>query len=196
MSESRWFDSYLTWLALESAIMALSTWGMACLIDVAGDPTVGRYIAPTTILLSVAVAIVIQLWVKLNDLSALSSLATAERTKLWKIVRAKVRALVWLVVFFVVFIFLVLTASILSAAEHVAARPVLLGIGAGCGACLTLIAGVLIDLNEVAQFRWTVEISDQERRRRDADLKRLSAAEPGFEDDEHIQGYKRISNGS
>jgi hypothetical protein len=52
--------------------MALCAWGMSCLIDAAGIEVVGRSIAPATILLSVAVAIVVQLWVKLNELSALA----------------------------------------------------------------------------------------------------------------------------
>jgi uncharacterized membrane protein len=190
----RWSDNYLAWAAIEIAAMSFSSWGMFCLVRAAGVEVVGRSIAPATILLSVAVAVVIQLWVKLNELSALSSLTSAERTKLRDNVQRRVRALVWLVVFFVSFIFCILVASILSAAGHDYAEPTLWGIGAGCGASLVLIAGVLVDLNEIALFRWTVEMTEHDQRRRDTQLAALSNDEPGFEQDAHIQGYKRVSN--
>jgi hypothetical protein len=110
-------------------------------------------------------------------------------------VQYRVRALVWLVVFFVSFIFFILVASVLSAAAHDYSERALWGIGAGCGACLVLIAGVLVDLNEIAHFRWTVEMTDNDRRARDRLLAELTNSEPGFEDDAHMQGYKRVSNG-
>jgi hypothetical protein len=60
-----------------------------------------------------------------------------------------------------------------------------------------LITGLLVDLNEVAEFRWQVEGADQERKRRESALAKLNKPEEcGFKDDEHIQGYKRVINGS
>lgn len=59
-----------------------------------------------------------------------------------------------------------------------------------------LITGLLVDLNEVAEFRWQVEGLDQERKRRESMLERISKPEEGFQNDEHIQGYKRVINGS
>lgn len=84
----------------------------------------------------------------------------------------------------------------LSTSESFFARPLVIGTGAGFGACLMLITGLLVDLNEVAEFRWQVEGADQERKRRESALARLNKPEDGFKNDEHIQGYKRVINGS
>jgi hypothetical protein len=53
----------------------------------------------------------------------------------------------------------------------------------------------LIDLNEVAQFRWQVETSDHIARRATRTINDLRKPEAGFEDDDHVQGYKRVVNG-
>lgn len=193
MKLTDWLDNKASWIFLEATTMWFSAWGVNRLVLVAGVDAVARSIAPVTILFTVAVAIVVQLWLKLNDLSALSGLKASERHRLWTSdVRYRVRSLVWLVVFFVAFIFMVLAASALGAAGHSFAGPLFCGVGAGCGASLTLIAAVLFNLNEVAEFRWDIEGTDKEADRREEMLSRLSTQEDGFENDEHIQTYKRV----
>src|SRR5690242_12655654 len=147
MSSFRVADSKASWVLLELTAMGAAAWLMERLVDLAGPEQVGRSIAPATVLLSVVVAIVIQLWVKLNDLSALASLTPDERRRLWGQVRYRVRALVWLVIFFVSFIFVVLAVAALSAKNPWWSASLLAGVGAGFGASLALLGGVLVDLN-------------------------------------------------
>jgi hypothetical protein len=194
MSSFRAADSKALWVLIESTAMGTAAWLMERLVDLAGPEQVGRSLAPATVLLSVAVAIVIQLWVKLNDLSALASLTPDERRRLWGQVRDRVRALVWLVIFFVSFIFFVLAVGALSATKNLWwSASLLAGAGAGFGASLALLGGVLVDLNEVAEFRWKVETSDIAARRRSEMVGELRTPDKGFEGDENIQGYKRVS---
>lgn len=189
-------DNLLLWAGTESLVVAASGWLTSMLIDVAKMDAIARSLTPATILLSVALGVSIQLWSKLNDLSSLTSLTADERVRLAAQVQVRVRSLVFLVTFFVAFIFMVLTAAALSTSESLVARPLVIGTGAGFGACLLLITGLLVDLNEVAEFRWQVEGADQERKRRESALARLNKPEGGFESDDHIQGYKRVINGS
>lgn len=185
--------NFVLWSIVQIAAMIVAAWIMDVVIDLAGVEQMGRAIAPATVLLSVAAAIVIQLWLKLNDLSALASLTPEERRKLWQEVRGRVRALVELVIFFIAFIFYVLASAALASAGILMAKPLLLGVGAGFAACLVLIAGVLVDLNEVASFRWTVEASDIAAKRAKETLGELRKPDEGFGSDANIQGYKRVS---
>lgn len=189
-------DNMLLWVGTESLVIATCGWLTSMLIEIAEMEAIARSLTPTTILLSVALGVAIQLWSKLNDLSALTSLSSDERTRLAAQVKLRVRSLVFLVTFFVAFIFVVLTSAALSTSESPFAGPLVIGTGAGLGACLMLVTGLLVDLNEVAEFRWQVEGADQERKRREAALARLNKPEDGFQGDEHIQGYKRVINGS
>jgi hypothetical protein len=146
------------------------------------------------------VAIIVQLWVRLNDLSGLASLTPVERRRLWAQVRSRARALVSLTIFFTVFIFFVLATSAIATSQYsniasllIGPQDLLIGVSAGFGACVVLVAGVLVDLNEVANFRWTVETSDQAARKAAQIKDELRVSEAGFESDENIQGYKRVS---
>lgn len=189
----RWISpARILWTVVELAAMTVSALVMVKILALAGAENVGKSAAPATVLLSVAVAIVTQLWVKLNDLSGLASLSVEERNKLSDKVRAHVRALVWLVVFFVTFIFFVLATSALAAAKAECSEALLIGVGAGFGACLTLISGVLVDLNEVAEYRWKVETSDASLRRRKEVLEELREQGEDFQGDQNIQGYKHV----
>jgi hypothetical protein len=196
MKQWRWSENYLVWSVLEICSMASGAWLICRLAGVAGDKMVGQSLASSTILLSITVAVVIQLWVRLNDLSALQLRNVDERRRLWTTVRTRIRSLVWLVVFFSIFVFFVLGVTALTAtSDFLYSRPLLSGVGAGIGASVALIAGVLVDLNEVAEFRWQFETTDQRIRRRDAAVSELSKEEPGFENDEKLASYKRVSNG-
>jgi hypothetical protein len=196
MKQWRWSENYLVWSVLEVSSMASGAWLICRLASVAGDKVVGQSVAASTILLSITVAVVIQLWVRLNDLSALQSLSVDERRRLWATIRTRIRSLVWLVVFFSIFVFFVLGVTALTAAPDFSySRALLSGVGAGIGASVALIAGVLVDLNEVAEFRWHFETTDQRIMRRDTALSELSKQEPGFENDEKLASYKRVSNG-
>jgi hypothetical protein len=55
------------------------------------------------------------------------------------------------------------------------------------------LGGVLVDLNEVAEFRWKVETSEIAAHRRTEMVGELRAPDKGFEGDDNIQGYKRVS---
>lgn len=189
-------DNVLIWACTESVVVATCGYLTSRLVAIAEMDAIARSLTPTTILLSVALGVSIQLWSKLNDLSALTSLMPDERARLATQVKLRVRSLVFLVTFFVAFIFLVLTSAALSTSTSVFAEPLVIGTGAGLGACLMLIAGLMVDLNEVADFRWQVEAGDQERKRRESALALLNKPDAGFQGDEHIQGYKRVINGS
>lgn len=186
-------DNLLVWAGLEGAVMFASAQAMSTLIDVAGIEAVGAYLPPTTILLSVALGVSVQLWSKLNDLSSLVALASNERNKLFAQVRRRVRSLVFLITFFVAFIFAVLVSAVLATSTSIMAQPLMIGIGAGLGASLMLITGLLVDLNEVAEYRWHIEGKDQETKRRESVIARLEKQEEGFEGDEHLKGYKRVA---
>jgi len=180
------------WVLVEVAAMGAAAWTMARVVGLAGVEPVGRSVGPATVLFSVAVAIVVQLWMRLNDLSGLTSLTPEERRRLWGQVRYRVRALVWLVIFFASFIFYMLAVSALASSKNVWAEPLLIGAGAGLGAALCLLGGVLVDLNEVVEFRWKVETSDIAARRRAEAVGEMRKADADFEGDENIKGYKRV----
>ena len=191
MTRRKLTDTFVFWLTIEIAAMTLCAFVVGAVGDCVGSQKVYASLAPATVLLSVAVAIVIQLWVKLNDLSGLAALSAEERTRLWGMVKFRVRSLMWLVVFFVAFIFAMLLAGALGSFESTA-RPLTYGLGAGLGAFVVLIAGVLVDLNEVAHFRWTVETSDHVQRSGKASIEDLRKSESGFEDDENLKSYRQV----
>lgn len=200
MKQYRLIGNFVLWSLGEFAVMAAAAWIMKGLIAVAGSGEVGKGITAATVLLSVAVAIIVQLWVRLNDLSGLASLTPVERRRLWAQVRSRARALVSLTIFFTVFIFFVLATSAIATSQYsniasllIGPQDLLIGVSAGFGACVVLVAGVLVDLNEVANFRWTVETSDQAARKAAQIKDELRVSEAGFESDENIQGYKRVS---
>lgn len=192
MKKFRLTETPVAWAITQCAAMFVAGWVTAQLVVLAGPENVARTIAPTTILLSVAVAIVIQLWIKLNDLSALTSLTPSERNRLWQRITKKVRALIWLVVFFVAFIFYALATSAIAMTKNPWAIYLLISVGAGYGSSLVQIAGVLVDLSEVAEFRWKVESSEQAARKKERMIGDLRTAESGLESDEKIQGFKRV----
>jgi hypothetical protein len=200
VKQYRLIGNFVLWSLGEFAVMAAAAWIMKGLIAVAGSGEVGKGITAATVLLSVAVAIIVQLWVRLNDLSGLASLTPVERRRLWAQVRSRARALVSLTIFFTVFIFFVLATSAIATSQYsniasllIGPQDLLIGVSAGFGACVVLVAGVLVDLNEVANFRWTVETSDQAARKAAQIKDELRVSEAGFESDENIQGYKRVS---
>jgi len=187
-------DNLFVWAGFELAVMFGCGWVTSELLQVANMDAVARSLTPTTVLLSVALGVSVQLWSKLNDLSALTQLASEERTRLNAQVKLRVRSIVYLVTFFVAFILFVLVAAAMSTSSSNWAQPMVIASGAGLGACMVLIAALLVDLNEVAEFRWQVEGAEQERKRRESLLGRINQADEGFRDDEHIQNFKRVVN--
>jgi hypothetical protein len=193
MKAVRLIDNYLVWVGIQASAMAVGFVSIGFVLNEAGVESAARSFTAATVLLSVAVAIVIQLWVKLNDLSALQSLSPHERGRLRKQIGHRIRALVWLVVFFVGFVFFLLAVCALAFAHSWIAEALMRGVGVGFASSLALIACVLVDLNEVADFRWKVETSDLAERRRVQTLEAIRAPDAGFEGDENIQGYKKVS---
>ena len=173
--------------------MAVGAIAIAALSDAVSSRLIAAGLAPSVILLSVVVAIVTQLWVKLNDLSGLDSLTAVESKRLKAIVTQHSNSLVWLIVFFVLYIYGVLAISATSGANLKYADAIVTGAGAGFGACVTLIAGVLFDLNEVAQFRWDVEIKQKAKKERESLVEELKTGDTGLTDDERLRSYNLVS---
>src|SRR3569833_3801451 len=106
MRRSRLVDNKIFWCVAVLLLEFGGCWAAGPIIYLSVLEAIGKVPSSATVLLSVAVAVVVHLWGKLNDLSALPSFTSRERRELWSIVRDRVRSLVWLVIFIVAFFFL------------------------------------------------------------------------------------------